>query len=224
MNLFLNIDKSNCNRILQVRKEKDVLKSMKLVKEKFGGVNVLINSAGVLGVERTYDFKTKKPHSVDLFKCIHETNVFGVFNVTRLMVGMMAENTPDKNQQRGVIINLASMLAYEAGAGLIAYGSSKSAVAGMTMTLARDFAQKGIRVVGICPGYIDTPMTCRLYPLFQSRLPHILIINYNLTFSYAGVGRTKTVDQYDANAKTLRNRRRSGSPDSSVHRESLNKR
>ncbi|XP_046141076.1 3-hydroxyacyl-CoA dehydrogenase type-2-like [Osmia bicornis bicornis] len=71
----------------------------------------------------------------------------------------MAENTPDKNQQRGVIINLASMVAYEAIPELTVYGGTKAAVTGMTMTLAREFAQKGIRVIGICPGFIESPMT-----------------------------------------------------------------
>ncbi|XP_076388875.1 3-hydroxyacyl-CoA dehydrogenase type-2 isoform X2 [Megachile rotundata] len=147
-----------------VRYEKDVLESMKMVKKKFGGVNVLVNSAGVLGFERTYDFKSKKPHSVDLYKCIYDTNVWGLFNVTRLVVGMMAENTPDIHNQRGVIINLSSMVAYEAPASVVVYGSSKSAVAGMTMPLARDFAEKGIRVIGICPGFIDSPMMTVLTP------------------------------------------------------------
>ncbi|XP_034187498.1 3-hydroxyacyl-CoA dehydrogenase type-2 [Osmia lignaria lignaria] len=152
-----------------VKHEKDIKKSMKLVKEKFGGVNVLVNSAGVLGYERIYDFKTKKLHSADLYKCIYDTNVWGLFNVTRLMVGMMAENTPDKNQQRGVIINLASMVAYEAIPELTVYGGTKAAVAGMTMTLAREFASKGIRVVGICPGFIESPMTNPLTPEVRKR-------------------------------------------------------
>ncbi|XP_043522101.1 3-hydroxyacyl-CoA dehydrogenase type-2-like [Frieseomelitta varia] len=147
-----------------VRLEKDVVESMKCVKEKFGGVNVLINSAGVVGYEPIYDFKKKKPHSVDLYKCLYDTNVWGLFNVTRLMVGLMAENKPDANRQRGVIINLSSMIACESPPGLIAYGSTKSAVSGMTIPLARGLACKGIRVIGICPGFIDSPMTAPQKP------------------------------------------------------------
>lgn len=142
-----------------MRLEKDVIDSMKCVKEKFGGVNVLINSAGVLGYETIIDYKTKKPHSSEMYRCIFDTNVWGVFNVTRLLAPMMAENKPDENKQRGVIINLSSMMAYDPPAGLVAYGSSKSAVSGMTMPLARGLAMKGIRVITICPGYIDSPMT-----------------------------------------------------------------
>ena len=82
-----------------VRLEKDVLESIECAKAKFGGVNVLINSAGVVGYENIYDFKNKKPHSTDLYRCIFETNVWGLFNVTRLVVGLMAKNKPDSNQQ-----------------------------------------------------------------------------------------------------------------------------
>ncbi|XP_017796722.1 PREDICTED: 3-hydroxyacyl-CoA dehydrogenase type-2-like [Habropoda laboriosa] len=142
-----------------VRIEKDVLDSMKCVKDKFGGVNVLINSAGVAGYEALYDFKNKKPHSIEMYRCLFDTNVWGLFNVTRLMVGLMAENKPDANQQRGVIINLSSMMAYEPPPTMVAYGSTKSAVSGMTVPMARGLAQSGIRVVGICPGYIESPMT-----------------------------------------------------------------
>lgn len=132
---------------------------MQCVKKKFGGVNVLINSAGVVGYEAIYDFKNKKPHSVDMYRCLFDTNVWGLFNVTRLMAGMMGENKPDSNKQRGVIINLASMMAFEPPPLLVAYGATKSAVAGMTLPLARALAQKGIRVIGICPGFIESAMT-----------------------------------------------------------------
>ncbi|XP_068965524.1 3-hydroxyacyl-CoA dehydrogenase type-2-like [Bombus flavifrons] len=142
-----------------VRLEKDVLESIECAKAKFGGVNVLINSAGVVGYENIYDFKNKKPHSADLYRCVFETNVWGLFNVTRLMVGLMAKNKPDSNQQRGVIINLSSTMAYEPPPGLVAYGATKSAVSGMTIPLARGLASQGIRVITICPGYIDSPMT-----------------------------------------------------------------
>lgn len=142
-----------------MRLEKDVVDSIKCVKEKFGGVNVLINSAGVVGYETIIDHKTKKPHSIDMYRCIMDTNVWGLFNVTRLLAPLMAENKPDENKQRGVIINLSSMMAYDPPAGLVTYGASKAAVSGMTMPLARGLAMKGIRVLTICPGYIDSPMT-----------------------------------------------------------------
>ncbi|XP_031828777.2 3-hydroxyacyl-CoA dehydrogenase type-2 [Nomia melanderi] len=92
------------------------------------------------------------------------------------MVGLMAENKPDAHRQRGVIINLASMMAYDAPPEFVAYGGSKAAVAGMTIPLARGLAQKGIRVVGICPGYIDSPMTCTQKPEVKKR-------NINMTLT-----------------------------------------
>ncbi|XP_033332308.1 3-hydroxyacyl-CoA dehydrogenase type-2 [Megalopta genalis] len=142
-----------------VRVEKDVQESIKCVKDKFGGVNVLVNSAGVANVYPVYNFKKKKPHPLDLYKCLFDTNVWGLFNVTRLMAPLMAENKPDANRQRGVVINLSSMMAYDAPPEFVAYSGSKAAVAGMTVPLARGLAQKGIRVVGVCPNFVDSPMT-----------------------------------------------------------------
>ncbi|XP_015434380.1 PREDICTED: 3-hydroxyacyl-CoA dehydrogenase type-2-like [Dufourea novaeangliae] len=152
-----------------VREEKDILESMKCVKEKFGGINVLVNSAGIAASKSIYNFKKKKPHSVDLYRCLFDTNVWGTFNVTRLLVGMMAENKPDAHQQRGVIINMASKMAYDTPPEFVAYGGTKAAVAGMTVPLARGLAQKGIRVVGVCPGFIDTPMTSTQTPEQKKR-------------------------------------------------------
>lgn len=139
---------------------------MKCAKEKFGGVNVLVNSAGVFGCEHMYDFKNKKPHSVEMYRCHFDTNVWGVFNVTRLLIGMMAENKPDAHQQRGVVINLASSLAFDGPPEYVAYSSSTAAVAGMTIPLARCFAKSGIRVVGICPSFVDSPMTGKSMRIF----------------------------------------------------------
>ncbi|XP_053994066.1 3-hydroxyacyl-CoA dehydrogenase type-2-like [Hylaeus volcanicus] len=147
-----------------VRSERDVLESMKCTKEKFGGVNVLVNAAAVFGAEPLYDFKQKKPHSSDLYRCLFDTNVWGLFNVTRLMVGMMAENKPDAHRQRGVIINLSSTVAFDSPPGHVAYGGASAAVAGMTIPFARGLAQRGIRVVGVCPGFIESPMTASLKP------------------------------------------------------------
>ncbi|XP_076289429.1 3-hydroxyacyl-CoA dehydrogenase type-2 isoform X2 [Lasioglossum baleicum] len=152
-----------------VRAEKDVMESIKCVKEKFGGVNVLVNAAGMASVFPVYDFKKKKPHSMDAYRCMFDTNVWGVFNVTRLMAPLMAENKPDAHKQRGVIINLSSSMACEAPPEFVVYGGSKAAVAGMTMPMARGLAQKGIRVVGVCPGYIDSPMTAPQKPEIKKR-------------------------------------------------------
>ncbi|XP_017875751.1 uncharacterized protein LOC108622403 [Ceratina calcarata] len=143
---------------VDVRLEQDIKESIKCAKDKFGGVNVLVNSAGILAHEYLYDFKEKKPHSVENFKNQFDVNVWGTFNVTRLMVGLMAENKPDANNQKGVVINLASTMAFEPPGHMVVYGSTKSAIVGMTVPMARGLASQGIRVVCVCPGYIKTPM------------------------------------------------------------------
>ncbi|KAK2581816.1 hypothetical protein KPH14_002285 [Odynerus spinipes] len=145
-----------------VRVEKDVVDSLKCAKNKFGGINVLVNSAGISGYEMIYDFKARKPHSAEFFKRVFDVNVWGLFNVTRLAVGLMAENKPDVNKQRGVIVNISSTMAYEPPPGLIAYGATKSAVSGMTIPLARGVAEKGIRVIGVAPSFTDTNMTASI--------------------------------------------------------------
>ncbi|XP_076289427.1 3-hydroxyacyl-CoA dehydrogenase type-2 isoform X1 [Lasioglossum baleicum] len=162
-----------------VRAEKDVMESIKCVKEKFGGVNVLVNAAGMASVFPVYDFKKKKPHSMDAYRCMFDTNVWGVFNVTRLMAPLMAENKPDAHKQRGVIINLSSSMACEAPPEFVVYGGSKAAVAGMTMPMARGLAQKGIRVVGVCPGYIDSPMTGKTIDSYLSSPINVPFLSLN---------------------------------------------
>lgn len=85
-------------------------------------------------------------------------NTVGTFNVIRLAVGLMVENTPNEDGQRGVIINTASVAAFDGQIGQAAYSASKSAIVGMTLPIARDLSKDGIRVVTIAPGIFDTPM------------------------------------------------------------------
>jgi NAD(P)-dependent dehydrogenase (short-subunit alcohol dehydrogenase family) len=98
------------------------------------------------------------PHDLDLFHTVLKVNLLGTFNVMRLAAEAIARQAPDANGQRGVIVNTASIAAFEAQVGQIAYAASKAGVAGMTVTAARDLAQHGIRVVTIAPGIVDTPM------------------------------------------------------------------
>jgi len=98
------------------------------------------------------------PHDLDLFHAVLKVNLLGTFNVMRLAAQEIAKTDPDENGQRGVIVNTASIAAFEAQVGQIAYAASKAGVAGMTVTAARDLAQYGIRVMTIAPGIVDTPM------------------------------------------------------------------
>merc|ERR1712038_2170530 len=89
-------------------------------------------------------------------------NVCGTFNVSRLAVGLMGENEPDKDGQRGIVINTASVAAFDGQMGQVAYSASKGAIVGMTLPMARDLSTQGIRVVTIAPGLFDTPLLASL--------------------------------------------------------------
>jgi len=109
-----------------------------------------------------------------------KVNLLGTFNVMRLAAEQIAKSTPDENGQRGVVTT-ASIAAFEAQIGQIAYAASKAGVAGMTITAARDLAQFGIRVMTIAPGIVDTPMMAGFSGEIRARLaatvpfPHRLV-------------------------------------------------
>lgn len=94
-------------------------------------------------------------HSMEEFNRVMDVNVFGTFNVLRRASHLMADNQPDTNGQRGVIINTSSIAAYEGQIGQVAYSGSSGALASMTLPLARDLASVGIRVCTILPGVFD---------------------------------------------------------------------
>jgi NAD(P)-dependent dehydrogenase (short-subunit alcohol dehydrogenase family) len=106
---------------------------------------------------------SKGPHPLEAFKVILDINLVGTFNVMRLAAfRMLSENEPDAGGERGVLINTASVAAFEGQVGQIAYSASKGGVVGMTITAARDLADKGIRVCTIAPGLFDTPLLAAL--------------------------------------------------------------
>jgi NAD(P)-dependent dehydrogenase (short-subunit alcohol dehydrogenase family) len=115
-------------------------------------LNGVVNCAGIGGGARVVGFP------LDRFRKIVEVNLIGTFTVLSLAAARMAENEPDEEGTRGVIVNTASNAAYDGQIGQAAYSASKAGVAGMTLPVARDLASKGIRVVTIAPGPADTPM------------------------------------------------------------------
>ena len=119
-------------------------------------LRLAVNCAGIAPSARI--LSRNGPHDLDPFHNVLKVNLLGTFNVLRLAAEAMSELTPDDRGQRGVIINTASIAAYEAQIGQVAYAASKAGVAGMTITAARDLAQYGIRVITIAPGIVDTPM------------------------------------------------------------------
>ena len=124
--------------------------------ERFGTIHIAVNCAGVGIAMRT--ITREGPHPLDLFTKVIQVNLIGSFNVLRLAAAQMAKNTPNDEGERGVIINTASVAAYDGQIGQAAYSASKGGVVGMTLPVARDLASLGIRVLTIAPGTFDTPM------------------------------------------------------------------
>ena len=126
-----------------------------------GTLRVAVSCAGVGWAARTVN-KEGEPHDLDLFQKIVAVNLVGTFNVLRLAASAMMKNEPGEDGQRGVIVNTASVAAYDGQIGQIAYSASKGGVVGMTLPAARDLSRAGIRVMTIAPGTFDTPMLAGL--------------------------------------------------------------
>jgi NAD(P)-dependent dehydrogenase (short-subunit alcohol dehydrogenase family) len=122
-----------------------------------GPLRTCIHCAGIGWAERTLN-RAGDPHSLDTFRKVLEINLVGTFNVLRLAASGMSGNEPDDQGERGVIVNTASIAAYDGQIGQAAYSASKGGVVALTLTAARDLAAVGIRVCTIAPGLIDTPL------------------------------------------------------------------
>lgn len=147
---------------VDVTSEEDVLNALNITKEKFGRLDVVVNCAGIGIAYKIYNFNKKLPHKLEDFEKVIKVNLIGSFNVTRLAVGLIGENPPDEDGQRGVVIHTASVAAYEGQMGQTAYSASKGGIVGMTLPMARDLASQGIRVCSIAPGLFDTPLLSAL--------------------------------------------------------------
>jgi NAD(P)-dependent dehydrogenase (short-subunit alcohol dehydrogenase family) len=135
----------------------------------FGGrVNVVVNCAGIAPPARVLG--KKGPHSLELFAKVLTVNAVGTFNVTRLAAERMSGLEAGEDGERGVVINTASIAAFEGQVGQAAYAASKGAVAAMTLPIARELARLGIRVVTLAPGVFLTPMVEGLPPKVQGEL------------------------------------------------------
>lgn len=143
-----------------VRSEAEIRGAIDLAVNELGGLNVAINCAGVVTAERTLG--REGPLPLENFQRVIEINLVGTFNLIRLVGATMAENYPNDDGERGVIINTASVAAFEGQIGQAAYSASKGGVVGMTLPIAREFARFGIRVMTIAPGIFDTPMMAGL--------------------------------------------------------------
>ena len=139
-----------------VTSESDVQAALDQAIADFGALNVLVNCAGIGLALRTTG--SRGPHPLDLFEAVVRVNLIGSFNTIRLAATLMMENPPNENGERGVIINSASVAAFEGQIGQAAYSASKGGIVGMTLPIARDLARYGIRVCTIAPGIFDTPL------------------------------------------------------------------
>jgi len=140
-----------------VREEDQVQAAVDKAAEAEGGLRIAISCAGT-GIPIKVA-SSKGPHPLDAFKVIIDINLIGTFNLMRLAAfSMLTNNEPDAEGERGVCINTASVAAFEGQVGQIAYSASKGGVVAMTITAARDLADKGIRVNTIAPGLFDTPL------------------------------------------------------------------
>ncbi len=139
-----------------VTSEDEVQAAVDRALEAFGGLHIACNFAGIAWAEKTVG--KNGPHTLESFKTVLNVNVIGSFNVIRLAALAMQRNDPMADNQRGVIINTASVAAFEGQMGQAAYAASKGGIVGMTLPIARDLARDGIRCNTIAPGLIRTPL------------------------------------------------------------------
>ncbi len=130
-----------------------------LASERFGGLHVAVNCAGIGWAQRT--ISRSGPHDMKIFELVIRVNLIGTFNVIRLAANRMSEQEP-VGEERGVIVNTASIAAFDGQIGQAAYSASKGGVVALTLPVARDLAARQIRVVTIAPGTFDTPMLAGL--------------------------------------------------------------
>ncbi len=139
-----------------VTNEEQVAANLKSAKESMGGLNVAINCAGILGAGRVLG--REGPMPLKQFAGTVMVNLVGSFNVAKAAADLMQHNEAGVDGERGVIINTASIAAYEGQIGQAAYSASKGGVVGMTLPMAREFSRIGVRVVTMAPGVFHTPM------------------------------------------------------------------
>ncbi len=125
--------------------------------EELGRIDIVVNAAGVAPAQRVVS-RDGDLFDLGLFRFVIDVNLIGTFDVIRNAAGAMARNEPDESGERGVIVNVASIAAFDGQVGQAAYSASKAGVAGMTLPLARDLGAIGVRVMCIAPGIMDTPL------------------------------------------------------------------
>jgi NAD(P)-dependent dehydrogenase (short-subunit alcohol dehydrogenase family) len=143
-----------------VTNEEDVQRAVDAAVREFGRLDGVVNAAGIAVAERV--LPREGPQPLAHFARTIQINLVGTFNVIRLAAAAMAQNEPIASGERGVIVNTASVAAFDGQIGQAAYSASKGGIVGMTLPIAREFARLGIRVMTIAPGTFDTPLLAGL--------------------------------------------------------------
>jgi len=151
-----------------VTQEHDVQRAIDAARQSLGPLSGVVQCAGILGAARIVG--KQGPHDLSFFRRVIEINLIGTFNVLRLAAAAMSVQQPNAEGERGVIINTASVAAFDGQIGQAAYAASKGGVASLTLPAARELARFGIRVVAIAPGVFETPMMSALAPEAQAAL------------------------------------------------------
>jgi NAD(P)-dependent dehydrogenase (short-subunit alcohol dehydrogenase family) len=154
--------------ITDVTDESQVAKAVAAACEKLGALHGAVSCAGIAPGERVLG--KNGPHRLDTFRRVVEINLVGTFNVLRLAAQAMERNAPDAEGERGIIINTASIAAFDGQVGQAAYSASKAGVVGLTLPAARELARFGIRVMTIAPGIFETPMVAAFTPELRQAL------------------------------------------------------
>ncbi|MEM7317746.1 MAG: 3-hydroxyacyl-CoA dehydrogenase [Pseudomonadota bacterium] len=139
-----------------VTDEDSAARAMEFAADRMGGITACVNCAGIAIGAKTVG--KDGPHPLDAYRRTIDVNLVGSFNVARLAAAEMAKNQPTSDGARGVIINTASIAAFDGQKGQAAYAASKGGIVGMTLPMSRDLASQGIRVMAIAPGIFLTPM------------------------------------------------------------------
>lgn len=143
-----------------VTRAEEVTAALDQAVARFGAIHGLVNCAGVAIAQKT--LSRRGPHDLEGFTFVIQVNLVGTFNCIRLAAPHMAKNPPNPDGERGVIVNTASVAAFDGQIGQAAYSASKGGIVGLTLPVARDLAEVGIRVCTIAPGLFDTPLMAML--------------------------------------------------------------
>lgn len=154
--LAADLGESVAFRKTDVTSESDAQATVDFASRRFGGLQGLVNCAGIGPAERVVG--KRGPHSLESFSRVITVNLIGAFNMIRLAAAAMGAGEPNGAGERGVIVNTASVAAWDGQIGQVAYSASKGGIVSMTLPVARDLARSGIRVCTIAPGIFKTPM------------------------------------------------------------------